>query len=315
METKLGFVFPGQGSQSVGMGFGLATRFSDFESIFLETLREADASIGFPLSQILREGPAEKLKETDITQPALLTVSTAMSRWLKSKGITPHVALGHSLGEFSALVFSEALSFSQAVKLVHLRGRLMQEAVPSGVGGMAALLGATPEIAQNLCEKVKESLPGKVLEPSAYNCPGQVVLSGHIVAIDCAVARAKELGARAATKLEVSGPFHCSLLKNAGAELGKALSEIDITAPQTQVIANTTADIEHAASDIRKNLEDQVSQAVRWEESVKRALSLGVTRFVEVGSGKVLTGLLKKICPETPCESLDTIEDLKLLGA
>ena len=312
MTKKYGFLFPGQGSQSVGMGFSLASRFPEFEVIFSETLREADATLNFPISNIIKEGPAEKLKETDITQPALLIVSTAVGRWLKSKGVSAAAALGHSLGEYSALVHAEAISFKDALKLVHLRGKLMQTAVPSGQGGMAALIGATPEAAQKLCEALGKSA-GKVLEPSAYNSPGQVVVSGHIEAIDEAVKRAKEFSVRMATKLEVSGPFHCSLLKRAGEELGIALNNTSISAPSIPVISNTTALPEKTADEIRDNLTRQVFQAVRWEESLRYISKQGINSFLEVGSGKVLTGLLKKNLPEAECTPIETIENLNAL--
>ncbi len=306
MAQQIGFLFPGQGSQSVGMGFSLASKSPDFEAIFLETLREADATLGFALSEIIRNGPSEKLKQTEITQPALLSVSTAMGRWLKSKGTSAAAVLGHSLGEYSALVHSDAISFSQAIKIVHLRGQLMQSAVPRGEGGMAALLGANPELAQKICESISSSLPGCVLETSAFNAPGQIVLSGSMKAIDSVVARAKELGARGAIKLEVSGPFHCSLLKNAGKKLGEALGSIDITEPKCEVIANTTALPVKTSSQILKVLEEQVYRAVRWEDSLRYvAQKLGIKEFIEVGSGKVLSGLVKKTLPDAMCTTLD----------
>lgn len=294
------------------MGYSLAARFPDFEIILKETLREADASIGFSLSHLLESGPAEKLKETEITQPALLAVSTAMGRWLKSKGKTCAFATGHSLGEYSALVHAEAIRFTDAMKLVHLRGKLMQSTVPLGEGGMVALIGATPEAAAKLCDAV-QSETKKVLEPSVFNSPGQVVASGHSIAIDRAVARAKEFGVRMATKLEVSGPFHCSLLKPAGTELRKTLDTIEIQRPFVPVISNVTAKEEWTQTEIRENLEKQVSEAVRWEECIRFVSNQGVKDFVEVGSGKVLTGIIKKISPELNCVPLDTIESLEAI--
>jgi len=292
------------------MGYTLAARFPDFEIILKETLREADASIGFSLSSLLHEGPAERLKETEITQPALLAVSTAMGRWLKSKGKICTMATGHSLGEYSALVHSEALRFTDAVNLVHLRGKLMQTAIPLGEGGMVALLGASAEAVEKLCEAVQSEV-GKVLEPSVFNSPGQIVASGHSAAVDRAVARAKEFGIRLATKLDVSGPFHCSLLKSAGMELRKALDLAEIQSPTFPVIFNVTAAKESIPNKIRENLERQVSEAVRWEDCIRYASAQGVKDFVEVGSGKVLTGIIKKISPELNCIALDTIESLE----
>ena len=293
----------------MGMGYSLSQKFSDFEPILNEVLREADANIGFSLSQIIKSGPAEKLKETEITQPALLTVSTAMSRWLKSKGKTAAMATGHSLGEYSALVHAEALRFQDAVKLVNLRGKLMQEAVPLGQGGMAALIGATPENAQKLCEEIGKT-SGKVLEPSVFNSPGQVVVSGSIEAIDEACKRVKEFGIRMATKLEVSGPFHCSLLMEAGQKLMEAMNKIEWNRPQIPVISNVTAREQWETQEIKNNLMNQVSQAVRFEQCVRHAISQGFQHFVEVGSGKVLTGIIKKVSSDASCLPLEEMTSL-----
>jgi [acyl-carrier-protein] S-malonyltransferase len=291
------------------MGYSLSQKFSDFEPILNEVLREADANIGFSLSQIIKDGPADKLKETEITQPALLTVSTAMSRWLKSKGKSAGMATGHSLGEYSALVHAEALRFQDAVKLVHLRGKLMQEAVPLGQGGMAALIGATPETAQKLCTEISTST-GKVLEPSVYNSPGQVVVSGSMEAIDEACQRVKEFGIRMAAKLEVSGPFHCSLLNQAGLKLMDAMNKIEWTKPKVPVISNVTSRQQWDAQEIKTNLMNQVSQAVRFEQCIRHAIENGFRTFVEVGSGKVLTGIIKKISAEVSCVPLEEIQSL-----
>lgn len=297
----------------MGMGYALAHRFNDFELIFEETLREADATLDFPLSSIIKNGPADKLKETEITQPALLTVSTAMGRWLKSKGIRASMALGHSLGEFSALVHAEALSFTEAVKLVELRGRLMQNAVPIGEGGMAALIGATPEIAERLCQDISKQL-NAVLSPSVINNPGQVVVSGESRAIAEAVKRGREFGVRMVTALEVSGPFHCSLLKTAGEELGEALKKIQLSSPQIPVFSNVTAETQSTPSEISQNLVRQVYETVKWEGCVRSALAAGANRFIEVGSGKVLSGIIKKIC-DIPCVSVESIEDFSAIAA
>lgn len=295
------------------MGYSLATKFSDFESIFQETLREADATLDFPLSSIIKNGPGEKLKETEITQPALLTVSTAMGRWLKSKGVKASMALGHSLGEFSALVHAEALSFNEAVALVETRGRLMQNAVPIGQGGMAALIGATPELATRLCNEISKNL-GAVLSPSVINNPGQVVISGESRAIAEAVKRGKEFGVRMVTALEVSGPFHCSMLKGAGEELGVALKKIKLSTPTLPVYSNVTGKVQSSVEEITQNLINQVYQTVRWEDCVRSAVADGATQFIEVGSGKVLTGIIKKIC-DIPCVPIESIESLDSLAA
>jgi [acyl-carrier-protein] S-malonyltransferase len=293
------------------MGYTLAARFPEFEIILEETLREADATLDFPLSSVIKNGPGEKLKETEITQPALLAVSTAMGRWLKSKGIKASLALGHSLGEYSALVHSEALSFTEAIKLVETRGRLMQNAVPLGQGGMAALIGATPEIAERLCADISKRL-GAVLAPSVINNPGQVVISGESRAIAEAVKQGREFGVRMVTTLEVSGPFHCSLLKGAGEALGLALKNIKISTPTIPVYSNVTAKIQSSPEEISQNLIKQVYQTVRWEDCVRAAIADGTTRFIEVGAGKVLTGISKKI-GDISCIPLETIETLESL--
>jgi [acyl-carrier-protein] S-malonyltransferase len=300
------------------MGNSLSQKFPEFELIFQETLREADATIGFSLSQIIKEGPAEKLKETEITQPALLTVSTAMARWLKGKGISASMAIGHSLGEYSALVFAEALPFQQAVKLVQLRGRFMQNAVPLGVGGMAALIGASLEAAKKLCDEVSKSLH-LVLEPSVLNSPGQVVISGHSSAISEAQkldqTRGKEFGIRMLTPLEVSGPFHCSLLKKAGEELRPALNETKWNSPVATVISNVTAKPEKDVTEIKENLVKQVYQTVRFEDCLRFAAAEGYQNFIEVGSGKVLSGILRKTLPDAKGIALENLESFDQIAA
>ncbi|MDB5036500.1 MAG: (Acyl-carrier-protein) S-malonyltransferase [Bacteriovoracaceae bacterium] len=295
------------------MGYSLIQKFPDFESIFSETVREAEANLGFSLSHILKDGPAEKLKETEITQPALLTVSTAVGRWLKNKGIQAEIALGHSVGEYSALVYAEALSFAEAVKLVQIRGRLMQNAVPLGEAGMAALIGGNLESAQNLCKALKEETK-LVLEVSLLNAPGQIVISGHQKALELAVTRGREFGIRKVVLLEVSGPFHCSLLSKAGEELGMALRKAAISRPTIPVISNLTARPEKTSNEIIENLIGQVSKPVLWEDSIKFAAQNGFNHFIEVGSGAVLTGLVKKILPEAKSESIENIQDLSALS-
>lgn len=307
MSDKYCFIFPGQGSQFVGMGYSLLTRFPDFEMILSETLREAEAHLGFSLSKILKEGPAEKLKETEVTQPALVSVSTAVGRWLKHRGVQADAALGHSVGEYSALVHAEAIEFKDAVKLVQIRGRLMQNAVPMGEAGMGALIGGTPESATALCDAIqKESR--LVLEVSLLNAPGQIVISGHKKALEVATQKLKEFGIRKMVLLEVSGPFHCSLLESAGKELATALRSVKIAPPIVPVISNVTALPEKSDTEIRQNLQAQVSKAVLWEKSIRYIAGQGFTRFLEVGAGNVLSGIVKKILPDavvTPFEEFE----------
>ena len=307
MGKPIAYLFPGQGSQSVGMGYALTEKFSDYKEIFDNTLGEADEILGLSLSEIIKNGPAEKLKETEVTQPALLTVSTAMGRWLNSIGLKSSMTLGHSLGEYSALVHAGAIEFSDALKIVQLRGRLMQNAVPKGEGGMAALVGAQKETAEKLCKTVSEKT-GEVLEVSLINSPAQIVISGSTKAIDEAVNKAREFRVRRIVKLEVSGPFHCSLLKSAGERLRSALDDIQIKAPTIPVISNVTGKPESSPEEIRDNLVRQVYQTVLWNDCVQYASNQGIDAYMEVGSGSVLTGILKKILPDSACTALDTLE-------
>lgn len=297
----------------MGMGYALAKSRPDFEKIFLEVVREADAVLGFPLSEILRDGPADRLKQTEITQPAIVTVSTAVSRWIKSKGIDARVALGHSVGEYAALVHAEAMTFREALKVVHARGKLMESAVPTGQGGMAALVGANLEQAQNLCQAVQVET-GKVLEVSLQNAPGQIVVSGHATAIDAASAKARDFGVRKAVKLEVSGPFHCSLLQTAADGLKPFLSEVNWTTPRIPVISNTTARPETTRDELIQNLSEQVTKTVLWEPSIRFVHEeMPVEMFVEIGSGSVLSGIVSKITPDVPCVPMDSAMGIETL--
>ncbi len=294
MSEKLAFLFPGQGSQSVGMGFDFAQENPDFMPIFQNYLDRADQALGFKLSDIIRSGPADELKKTDITQPALLTVSSAMGEFYKKVGKQGDYALGHSLGEYSALVYAGAIKFEDAVKVVNLRGKFMSEAVPYGVGGMGALVGASEEDAKKLCARV--STGDKLLSPSVFNAPGQVVLSGHSTALDEAEKLLSEFPSiRKMARLEVSGPFHCRLLESAGAKLREALKSIEIQSPKIPVIFNVSAKTESNPSKILELIVEQVSRPVLWEASVREARALGCSDFVECGSGKVLSGLWKRI--------------------
>jgi len=273
---KTAFVFPGQGSQFVGMGKDLAEK----------RLEEANAILGFDLLKICFEGPEEELKRTEITQPAILTVSVAAYEHLK---IRPEVMAGHSLGEYSALVAAGALKFSDAVKLVHLRGKFMQEAVPEGKGAMAAVLGASREKIAEICKQV-----GGV-QPANLNAPDQIVISGLAESVAKASELLKAAGAKRVIPLKVSAPFHSQLMEPAARKLAAELDKIEVRDAQVPVVANFTADQVTEAGKIRDLLIKQVTGSVLWEDSVRKMIKDGVGRFVEVGPGNILAGLIKKI--------------------
>jgi len=294
MSKKLAFIFPGQGSQTVGMGYDFAQEFPEFKPIFQKYLSIADQKLGFKLSQIIETGPAEELKKTEITQPALLTVSSAMAEFQRQKGVVAHLALGHSLGEYSALVYAGALDFSDAIHIVHKRGKFMSEAVPYGQGGMAALVGASVEDAQKLCEISAHA--DEVLQVSVFNCPGQIVVSGSISALERAEKNLPQVpGIRKLARLEVSGPFHCRLLEGAGTKLRDELQKVKMKSPKLPVIFNVTSKSEADPVKMIELLVNQVSKPVLWEASIREAIRLGTEDFQELGNGKVLSGLLRKI--------------------
>lgn len=298
---KIAFVFPGQGAQYVGMGQDVAASFPKAGEVFAA----ADQRLGYSLSELCFQGPEEKLKLTVHTQPALLTTSIACYQLILNEGIKPDFVAGHSLGEYSALVAAGALKFTDAVWLVEQRGKFMQEAVPPGEGTMAAILGLNIEKVKELCNTCSDL---GVVEPANYNCPGQIVIAGATPAIEKAVSLAKEFGAKKAVLLPVSGPFHSSLLKPAGARLAKALEQVVIKDPEIPVVANITAKPVIKDKEIKDNLINQVSGSVKWEQSVSEMLELGVTTFIEIGAGKVLSGLIKKIDKNV---QILNIEDMK----
>jgi [acyl-carrier-protein] S-malonyltransferase len=287
MNTAL--LFPGQGSQRVGMGRDLAIKYD----VAKQTYAEADDVLGFPLSKLCFEGPEDDLTLTKHTQPAILTTSVAVFRVLREKGLAFDIVAGHSLGEWSALVAAGALELRDAVKLTHLRGTFMQEAVPVGTGAMAALMGLDVAAARAVCEKC--STPGEPVEPANLNGAAQIVISGHAAAVDRAIIEAKAAGAKRAVKLQVSAPFHCSLMKPAAERLAAALAEITIKAPSVPVVANVTAEPTQDPARIKQLLVEQVTAPVRWEESIQAIAKLGVTTAYELGSGAVLKGLVKRI--------------------
>ncbi|MCY7569805.1 ACP S-malonyltransferase [Bacillus safensis] len=287
--TKIAFLFPGQGSQKIGMGKDLF----DQEAVSKAVFEEADNTLGFDLSSMIFEGDTEELTLTFNAQPALLTTSIAILKKFEESGIKADYAAGHSLGEYTALVAAGALSFKDAVYAVRKRGELMNEAVPAGEGAMAAILGLDKAALEEVTKEVTES--GHLVELANLNCPGQIVISGTAKGVEFASEKAKEKGAKRAIALEVSGPFHSALMKPAAEKFTDVLSKLDIADAKTPVISNVTADIVTSRDEIETKLIEQLYSPVRFEESVERLIDLGVTTFIEIGPGKVLSGLVKKV--------------------
>lgn len=286
---KTAFVFPGQGSQSVGMAKDAYEASEAAKKIF----RQADERLGFSLSTLIFEGPDTELKQTSNTQPALLTASTALYEVFKASGIKPDFVAGHSLGEYSALVAADVLSFADAVELVRSRGLFMEEAVPGGQGGMAAVLGADRSLLSSLCSEITAG--GQTVELANVNCPGQIVVSGTKEGVAQVAERVKEAGGKRAIVLEVSGPFHSSMMRGAANKLAAKLEGVDFARASVPVVANVTASPVQDGAEIRSLLVEQVYSPVLWEDSVAWLIAQGVDTFVEFGPGSVLTGLIKKI--------------------
>jgi [acyl-carrier-protein] S-malonyltransferase len=292
MTTRIAFLFPGQGSQAVGMGRELAERFP----VAADTFAEADAALGFPISKLCFEGPEEELRLTENTQPAILTVSVAAWRVLAGKGVQPAIAAGHSLGEWSAHVAAGTLSFADAVRSVKARGCAMQQAVPQGQGAMAAVLQLdAAQVAEACAEAAAET--GLVVAAANLNSPGQTVISGAAPAVERASALAKAKGARRTVMLPVSAPFHCALMQPAQEEVARVLAGLTLSDPQIPVAANVTGGLVTTADAARDALIRQVTGAVRWVDCVRALVGAAPDVFVEVGPGKVLSGLMKQIDP------------------
>jgi [acyl-carrier-protein] S-malonyltransferase len=295
---NLAFLFPGQGSQKVGMGKELA----ELYPVAMETFQEADAALGYKLSQVCWEGPEEKLKLTEITQPAILTMSVAVFRVLREMGIAPRYTAGHSLGEYSAHVAAGTLSFAEAVRTVRNRGKYMQEAVPVGQGAMAAILGMPLEQVAQLCA---EAAQGQVCQPANINSPDQVVISGSAPAVDRAAELARQHGAKKAVMLPVSAPFHCALMKPAQERLAADLKKLTFSQSEVPVACNVDAALVENAEKSCDALIRQVTGAVRWEECMRLLIARGVDTFLEIGPGKVLCGLLRQIDRGKTCLNVE----------
>ncbi len=301
---KLAFVFAGQGAQSVGMGKELAENFECAAKVF----DDASAALGFDIKDMIFNGDSETLMITENTQPTIVTMSIAALKVLEEKGIKPDVVAGLSLGEYSAHIASGSIDFEDGVRLVRKRGKYMQEEVPVGVGAMAAILALTPEDVRECCKEASEV---GVCEPANFNCPGQIVVSGEVAAVDkcCEIALAK--GAKRAMKLAVSAPFHCSMLTGAGEKLAKELQNVTVGEMNIPVITNVTADYVGSKDDIKPYLIKQVSTSVLWEDTIKKMIADGVDTFIEVGPGKALSGFIKKISKDVKIFNVEDMASLE----
>lgn len=304
MTSPIAFLFPGQGSQSMGMGKDLAEKFS----VARQTFEEADDALGLAISKICFEGPEDELRLTENTQPAILTTSVAAWRVLDQLGIKPNLAAGHSLGEYSAHVAAGTMSFADAVRVVRNRGRYMQEAVPVGTGSMAAILGMAPDSVARLCA---DAAQGEVCEPANINSPEQIVISGHAAAVERAVKLADERGAKRAKVLPVSAPFHCLLMKPAQDRLAVDLRALSLSGPTFPIVCNVDAAPVTNAEAARDALIRQVTGSVRWTASMKWLVDQGTQSFVEIGPGKVLCGLMRQIDRSKKCVNVEDEASLK----
>ena len=302
MSVVSAFFFPGQGSQSIGMLSGMAENYSSIK----ETFKEASEALGYDLWQLVQEGPKELLDQTDKTQPAILTASIALWRvWQESSNIEPSYVAGHSLGEYSALVASGSLTLADAVKLVELRGQLMQEAVPVGQGAMAAILGLNNDEVIAICQEAAEE---QVVSAVNFNAPGQVVIAGNKEAVERAIEACKAQGAKRALPLPVSVPSHCALMKPAAEKFANALTAVPWKNPSIAIVQNVTADVSRDLQTLKENLLAQLYSPVRWVETIEMLAKLGVTTLVECGPGKVLTGLNKRCVKDLEHYALETPE-------
>jgi [acyl-carrier-protein] S-malonyltransferase len=303
---SLAFIFPGQGSQAPGMGRGLAEKYPAAREVF----EEADDALGFALSRLCFEGPAEELQLTENTQPAILAASVAALRAAEAEGLPrPDFVAGHSLGEYSALVAAGALSLRDAVRTVRKRGRYMQEAVPVGAGAMAAILGADLETVEAVCSEARQG--GEVCSPANVNSPGQVVIAGSAAAVGRAIPLLKARGAKRAVPLKVSAPFHCALMLPAQSRLAADLEQVEFKDLSVPLVSNVDARVVRTGAEARDSLVRQVSSPVRWRESVELLAREGEGVFVEVGPGKVLCGLVRQTAPQARCLNVEDSASLE----
>lgn len=305
---KIAFIFPGQGAQYVGMGKQIASEYRSASEIF----DQASEALGIDMRKMIFDGDEDTLKITENTQPAIVTTSIACLQPLLEKGIKPAFTAGLSLGEYSAHVASGTMSFKTAVSLVRKRGKFMQEAVPVGIGTMAAILGLSSEDVAECCKNASEF---GIVEPANFNCPGQVSIAGEIKAVEKAMELCSQKGAKRAILLAVSAPFHCSMLKPAGDRLDDELQHVEFSDFKVPLVANATAKVVDSTSDIRNILVKQVSSPVLWEDSIRYMMEQGVDTFIEIGPGKVLGGFVKKISKEARAYNIEDLESLeKTLG-
>ena len=300
-SQTLAFLFPGQGSQSVGMGKELAERYPAAK----QTFEEADSALGYALSTLCFEGPEDQLRMTEVTQPAILTVSVAALRVLREQGVEPGLVAGHSLGEYSAHVAAGTLDFADAVRIVRNRGRYMQAAVPAGQGAMAAVLGLSLEEIEAACREAASAAADQVVAPANINSPGQVVISGHAAAVERAAELVKQRGAKRAVLLPVSAPFHCALMQPAQERLAADLRAAAFHPMRVPLVTNVDAEVIESSEKARDALIRQVTGAVEWEKSMRVLIAHGVATFVEVGPGKVLCGLMRQIERSKTCLNVE----------
>lgn len=300
---KIGFVFPGQGSQYVGMGKEIYENFVQAREIF----KEASEELGYDIARLCFEGPDEELNKTFRTQPLILTVSTAINKVMLSKEIRPSVVAGHSLGEYSALVSAGVLSFREAVKITEIRGQFMQEAVPEGRGLMAAILGLERNIVDEICASVKSGYAA----PANYNSPGQIVIAGEKEAVEEAMRLAREKGAKKSLTLAVSVPSHCTLMASASQRLSELLDKVDFKNPMIPVVNNADATFLNDGDSVKKSLVRQLNSPLLWEDSIRAIFDSGIDTFIEVGPKRVLSGLIKRIEPSAKTFNVEDIKSLE----